>query len=511
MISSGAGPTRPPRYPWKNDPVFRFFASLRLAVILLSVLIVMSIVGTLAESKFDADTARTWIYEAPWFHLWLLFLAANLTCSAFMRWPWKKYHTGFLLTHLGIITVMIGAVVGQIWGIEGTMTLFKGGEPDNKLVLQTRQITVRDPDAQRAVMIELGRQPLRVREGRPLDLWTTPGGWKLQAVADSPRLVADFRPTTAPAGKPAVLLRLQTKAMNQNVEQWLLAGDRNHNRLDLGLITVDLATPDAPAPPTGAPNRAVLVAQTDGSLQLDLFAAGSRVTSAPLAADQPVITGWNDWTIEAREILPSAQPGFHFEPLPKGEPIPPGQALLDGILVRATKADRTVEQWVGAGWRVSLPTGTFPLEVAYGWEVADLPFGLVLENFTVERNEGTDEPASFRSDLAMVLPDGQVDGTGSCSMNQPANYPQALWRSLTGLTYKISQASWNPNDLSQSSVQILRDPGWLGKWVGSLILCAGLVTMFIFRRPASPVASPSPATAVDRPENDRTPQLSTVS
>jgi hypothetical protein len=34
-------------------------------------------------------------------------------------------------------------------------------------------------------------------------------------------------------------------------------------------------------------------------------------------------------------------------------------------------------------------------------------------------------------------------------------------------------------------VQILRDPGWLGKWVGSLILCAGLVTMFVFRRPSA--------------------------
>jgi hypothetical protein len=74
----------------------------------------------------------------------------------------------------------------------------------------------------------------------------------------------------------------------------------------------------------------------------------------------------------------------------------------------------------------------------------------------------------------------------------------------------MSQASWNPNDLTQSSVQILRDPGWLFKWTGSLILCAGLVTMFIFRRPASSVASPSPATAVDRPETGRTPQLSST-
>jgi hypothetical protein len=148
-----------------------------------------------------------------------------------------------------------------------------------------------------------------------------------------------------------------------------------------------------------------------------------------------------------------------------------------------------VEQWVGAGWRLSLPTGSFPIDVSYGWEVHRLPFGLVLEDFIVERNEGTDEPASFQSNLAMVLPDGVKDATGSCSMNQPANYPNAFWRSLTGLTYKISQASWNPNDLSQSSVQILRDPGWLGKWTGSLILCLGLVLMFMFRRPGESSAA----------------------
>ena len=383
MTSTHAGPSRPRRYAWKHDPIFRFLASLRLAVILLSVLIVMSIVGTLAESKFDADTARTWIYEAPWFYLWLFFLAANLTCSAFMRWPWKKYHTGFLLVHLGMIVVMIGAVVGQIWGIEGTMTLFKDSAPDDKLVLQKREITVRDPDAKRAVTIKLGRQPLRVGEGNALDLWTTPGGWKLEAVADSPRLMADFQPATAPGGNPAVLVRLRTAAMNQSVEQWLLAGDRNHNRLDLGLVTVDLARAAEPAPATGAPNRAVITARDDGALQMDLFASGRLVSSAPLPANRAVATGWNDWTIEALDILPSAQTGFTFRPLPAGEPIPPGQALLDGILVRASKADRTVEQWVGAGWRVSLPTGSFPLEVAYGWEVADLPFGLVLEDFTV--------------------------------------------------------------------------------------------------------------------------------
>jgi len=379
---------------------------------------------------------------------------------------------------------MIGSVIGQIWGVEGTMTLFKNSAPDNVLVLQKRQLTLRDPDSRRAVTMHLGRAPLRVPGPEPTDIWTTPGGWQIQAVAHSSRVLGSFVPPPAPDGRPAVRVRLQTRAMGQSVDQWLLAGDRDHARLDLGLITVDLVGPGAEAPKAGAPNRAIIRAANDGSLQVEIIAGGRSVAEAPMTPGTAVSTGWNDWTIEAAQTTASAQPGFQFEELQTDRPAPPGQPLLEGVQIRMTRGEETVTQWVGAGWRVSFPTGAFPVEVSYGWEIYPLPFGLVLEDFVVERNEGTDDPSSFRSDLAMVLPDGTKADTGSCSMNTPANYPQAFWRSATGLTYKISQASWNPNDLSQSSVQILRDPGWIAKWTGSLILCAGLVTMFIFRRPS---------------------------
>ncbi len=476
--------SRPQRYKWKRNPLFKFLASLRLAVILLGVLIVMSIVGTIAESKFDADTARLWIYEAPWFSLWIALLVANLACSTLMRWPWRRHHTGFLLTHLGIIVVVLGAVIGQAGGIEGTMTLFRGAPADGTLVLQTRQMTIRDSNSQQAVGIQLGRRTLEVR-GKPLDLWTTPSGWKIEAVASSSRLLSTFQPAPVAEGAPAVRIRLHTEAMKQTVEQWLLVGNRDHSRLDLGLITVDLLSGVEEPPAAGAANRAVMRYNADGTLSVTLFTRGVPSASKVLPLGEPLSTGWADWTIEAVQVMPSATPAFHFEPLLADHQVPPmGQALLDGVKIRASQGERFAEQWVAAGWRASFPTGSFPLEVAYGWETHQLPFGLVLQNFVVGRNEGTDDPAAFRSDLAVVLPDGTQVATGSCSMNEPLNYPDALWRSFTGLTYKISQASWNPNDPTQSSVQILRDPGWLFKWTGSLIICSGLVAMFIFRRPS---------------------------
>jgi len=116
----------PARPSWQRGPVFKFFASLKLAVVLLAVLIVAAIAGTIWESSFDAKVARAYVYRAPWFNLWLVLLAANLTVSALSRWPWRKHHVAFLVTHLGIITLLAGSLIGRIFGIEGTITLFKG-------------------------------------------------------------------------------------------------------------------------------------------------------------------------------------------------------------------------------------------------------------------------------------------------------------------------------------------------------------------------------------------------
>src|SRR5947208_1457224 len=122
------------RPSWQRGPVFKFFASLKLAVVLLAVLIVAAIAGTIWESSFDAKVARAYVYGAPWFNIWLTLLAANLAVSALSRWPWRKHHVAFLVTHLGIITLLAGSLIGRIFGTEGSITLFKGDPPTYRLL-----------------------------------------------------------------------------------------------------------------------------------------------------------------------------------------------------------------------------------------------------------------------------------------------------------------------------------------------------------------------------------------
>ena len=657
-------PPRPGGRPaWQRHPWFKFFSSVKLAVVLLSVLIIASIVGTLYETSFDAKVARAYIYNAWWFDLWLTVLCVNLACAAFSRMPWKRHHTGFLITHLGIIILLIGAMIGRGWGIEGTITLHKGEPPDNQLMVDQRVLRVEEPGSEvRQYPVEIiGRHPT---PARPWSLGQTANGWDIALVDYAPQVDASFEPQPVPPGmtaaagaQPAVRVRLVTKRVGATLDNWLLAGDPEHGSLDLsGLASVQLRrgvapastndptaasparvaqptvseafvamslnptqTVDIPAPnstPSGANvrltvdaagkktvlvdwrgatwsfdpdtdqgkpqplsdsglsvviegywpdfvmrdgkpataspeprNPAVLVRVTgqppapvadDSAPPVSLTTPGvpppmsagtqagnqaviycddqggltytlkARSTPTPvrgtLKVGEAIPTGWMDWQLEAVQVIPAALSRTTFRPVrdarpttddqsatsgdPKvvnsGDGNAPGPASAgnrgEGVLVRLSHGSQTLEQWAAVGWQVTLPTTPQPTRLAYDSLIQGLPIGLQLENFEVTFNDGTDDPASFKSHLKVTDVDGR-EGTGSCSMNEPFNFPGHWWNTFSGLTFKMSQAQWSPGDLNQSTIQILRDPGWLFKWIGSMLICAGIFTMFYLRPP----------------------------
>ena len=73
----------------------------------------------------------------------------------------------------------------------------------------------------------------------------------------------------------------------------------------------------------------------------------------------------------------------------------------------------------------------------------------------------------------------------SCTLTlnrmMPASWPGTAFAVTTGLNYKFSQAAWEPSDLGQTTLQVLYDPGWMLKWIGSLAICVGIFIMFYLR------------------------------
>src|SRR2546425_5144350 len=251
---------------WQRNSIFEFFASLKLAVVLLAVLIVAAIAGTIYESSFDAKVARAYVYGAPWFNLWLVLLGANLACSALSRWPWRKHHLAFLITHLGIITLLIGSLIGRIWGIEGTITVFKGEPPTNRLLVDQRQLRVHDVDGiVKGYPAEFLHHPPSPQH--PRDLGLLASGALLQIVDYGPAIEGKLNPKpVSDVGAPALHFTIATAMMNQHLDGWLLADDPQHGNFSMGLANIELkrgtatsvaaGLPPAPQPTRLPPQRA---------------------------------------------------------------------------------------------------------------------------------------------------------------------------------------------------------------------------------------------------------------
>lgn len=135
--------------------IFRFLSSLKLAVIVLTSFAYVLALGTVQESLHGTPYAKEAVYNTWWFELLLLVLGINVLCAALSRFPWKKHHTGFVVTHAGILIILLGSFVTQKWGIDGSIALAEGETSD--------RITLDEPLLQVASVDEKQLETWRLR------------------------------------------------------------------------------------------------------------------------------------------------------------------------------------------------------------------------------------------------------------------------------------------------------------------------------------------------------------
>ena len=63
------------------------------------------------------------VYRSWWFTVLLALLAINIFFAAVKKWPWKKQQTGFLITHLGLLTLLAGGMLNSMSGLDAQMQL----------------------------------------------------------------------------------------------------------------------------------------------------------------------------------------------------------------------------------------------------------------------------------------------------------------------------------------------------------------------------------------------------
>jgi len=134
------------------DHIWKFFASVRLTIVLLLAMAAAMAYGTWIENAHSNGAARMLVYQAWWFDSLIGLLALNLIGCTLRRAPFKPHQAGWITTHIALLIIMAGAVVTHRFGIQGRMVIPEG-ETESVFYEET-----------------VDRQTLETVSGRPLQL-----------------------------------------------------------------------------------------------------------------------------------------------------------------------------------------------------------------------------------------------------------------------------------------------------------------------------------------------------
>ena len=82
--------------------------------------------GTIVESQGGTEVAARTVYGAAWFKVLLAAFAVNVAASIFLRWPFGRARVGFVLTHAALLLILVGAVITELFKVEGRLPLWEG-------------------------------------------------------------------------------------------------------------------------------------------------------------------------------------------------------------------------------------------------------------------------------------------------------------------------------------------------------------------------------------------------
>lgn len=277
---SRSNPLRPSGFGGK---VFDFLSSLKLAVILLVTLGIVCSIGTVQESMYTARWAKRVIYGTAWFDLLLASIFVSVVFATLSRYPWRLAQVGWLITHLGVLTVLLGSLISHRLGIEGQMTLFEG-QANDAMQLDRSFIRVRKANDSLSQLFEAAE----VEWGRPSP--ENPQVYQMDQVGVD-LTVDGFRADTeivqnwlndSQIPNPAVHFAIESNFAGKMASGWLAPHEKDFASKDLGparIVCREIADETALASELSPPSSG----STQGTIRFD-FQSEGRMEMIDVAA-----------------------------------------------------------------------------------------------------------------------------------------------------------------------------------------------------------------------------------
>jgi hypothetical protein len=445
--------------------IIKSLASIKLAVVVILAIATITAWGTILESQYDAMTAQKLVYKSVWMYAVLIIFAANLIAVMIDRWPWKAKHTGFVLAHIGLLTMLLGAWMTSRFGVDGSMSLGIGDSSSTVLVSQTDfavYTTFDGTNYQKLFDREVDFFLDSPSEKKPLVI-PTPSG-DIKVVDYYPYAFREEKVIESKDQNAGLGVRFQMQNPNVNMTEWLMQPSVYRDVIkDFGPAQVILVgSKDFKVDES---RNSILLKTQPGSDELEYEIHSRRdpkkVKRGHAHSGETIETGWMSLVLRVLKVIPRARQELSFRKSEKPTPLTTSAVLID------YNGNR---QWMGLNSLLKLFSDQSGYVVSYGNRSLKLGFPIRLKDFHVGHYQGTTRASSYAS-----VVDVPELGDHTISMNEPLTYKG----------YTFYQASFDSDEQGKPVASILsvnRDPGRWIKYLGAFLIVFGAIHLFWSKR-----------------------------
>jgi hypothetical protein len=448
--------------------VVALFASLRLAVVVMLTLGAVCAYATFYEMEHGTPAVQRDIYQTPWFAFLLGLLGLNVFSVMVSRWPWTKHQAGFLIAHVGILSILVGSVISLYRGLDSNMALAEG-ETSNRVRLLGKALHVSIPDlgAQGVFPVVFEKSAPTEEKPQRFDL----EGADVVLVADGYEPNATVRESFEEVAEGPPALRFVLEAPMATQDGWLVADDRQRSHLDFGMVSFGFHTArtgeqvEPLLQHAGAQNHLSFVLAPDGRIHYGATGTAGPLQTGVVEIGEPLATGWPALGVTVDRFLPRA--GLKRTMVPAPLPKKEEESRAAVRLHFEGPFGATEPAWLPWGDTERLRVGDHMASLAYRSPEAALPFRVTLLDFNNQPYPGSRMASTYESTVRIDDPERGTFET-LISMNHPLHHRG----------YIFFQSSFIEGRPMISIFSVARAPGLPLVYLGTALIGLGIAWMF---------------------------------
>ena len=207
---------------------------------------------------------------------------------------------------------------------------------------------------------------------------------------------------------------------------------------------------------------------------------GDEIREGIVKLGETVETGWMDFKFTVDQFYPRAKLGKIYTPLPSGSQRNDAVRVMQAEFSDGTNRE---VRWLEQGEVATFGLGKREMHAVYGLKTMPLGFALLLKDFKMDTDPGTERPASFKSDVTLKDVAKGINRDLTIQMNEPLSH--------RGFTIYQSAYQVRPGQPDVSIFSVARDPGIAVKYAGAVIMVGGILLLF-YAKPYSTLKTGDP-------------------